>query len=78
MILEYEDKLSFGKHAGTTIIELIFKDPSYLLWMSKNIKQWQLPKQLRLNLEAYEDDLEDDLYPNLSYDLLHPDWGNRD
>ena len=76
MELNYEDKLPFGKHSGTTVIELVFKEPSYLLWMSRNVKQWKLPEQLRLNLEAYEEMYEDDYYP--SYDMLHPDWGDRD
>lgn len=74
MILQYEDKLPFGKYKGVTIVELIFRDSSYLLWFSRTIKQFKLPERLRSVLEAY--DSEYDLWP--TDDMLHSDWGDRD
>ena len=38
-----EEVLWFGKHKGTKIKDLLKEDPSYLIWMNKEIDNIDLP-----------------------------------
>jgi hypothetical protein len=41
------DRLSFGKHRGKTLGEVIKVDPQYLIWANENVSFFQLtPDQL--------------------------------
>jgi hypothetical protein len=44
MKTDIEKVLWFGKHKGTKIKDLLKQDPSYLIWMNKEMDTIDLPK----------------------------------
>lgn len=57
----YTDKISFGKYNGKTYDEISEIDPSYVIWLTENVKSIRLPKSY---VNAIQWDLmeEDEIY----------------
>jgi hypothetical protein len=52
-----EDIINFGKYKGKTFDEISDIEPSYILWLSKNVEGIKLPKKW---LEAIEWDVREE------------------
>ena len=54
MLLDLKDKITFGKHKGSTIKEVIKRDPQYLYWACDNIKWFALTIKVQKALPPKE------------------------
>ena len=61
--------VTFGKHKGKTLMQILDESPSYVVWLAKN-NVVKIPNDLlmRAFYETMSPDFED----------LHSDWGCRD
>lgn len=73
-MITYKYIFTFGKHKGKTVKQVMFEDPSYLLWADDNIEGFELSDYLRDKAERFY--AEDDMEP--SWGDLNGDWGDRD
>ncbi len=74
-MVNYKTVFTFGKHKGKTVKEVLFEDPSYLLWADDNVEGFDLSDYLRDKAEEYH--AEENSYEP-TYEDLNPDWGDRD
>lgn len=74
-MVTYKYIFTFGKHKGKTVKEVMFEDPSYLLWADDNVEGFELSDYLRDKAEQIDNEM-NDYEP--TYEDLNPDWGDRD
>lgn len=74
-MVTYKYIFTFGKHKGKTLKEVMYEDPSYLLWADDNVDGFELSDYLRDKVEEIA--AEDDGWEP-SWGDLNPDWGDRD
>lgn len=74
-MITYKHIMTFGKYKGKTVKEVIFEDPSYLLWADDNVEGFELSDYLRDKAE--EMSAEED-YWEPSWGDLNDNWGDRD
>ena len=55
----FKHVLTFGKHKGQTLSEVCSNDPSYIVWMHKNVKQLSLKNKVVVKALAEIADLSD-------------------
>lgn len=67
--------MAFGKYKGKTVKEVMYEDPSYLLWADDNVEGFELSDYLRDKAEEFY--AEEHLYEP-SWGDLNDDWGVRD
>ncbi len=74
-MVNYKTIMTFGKHKGKTVKEVMETDASYLLWADENVQGFELSNYLRDKAEeySYEDNMDD-----LIFDYMAEDWGDRD
>lgn len=74
-MVTYKHILTFGKHKGKTVKEVLFEDPSWLLWADDKVEGFELSDYLRDEAEDLAAE-EDCWYP--SWGDINDDWGDRD
>ena len=61
--------MTFGKHKGEKLVQILDKNPSYIIWLAEN-EVVKIPSDLLAM--AFNDTMAPD------YEDLHNDWGCRD
>lgn len=77
-MITYKYIFTFGKHKGKTVKEIMFEDPSYLLWADDNVEGFQLSDYLRDKAEQMDNEFRDAEWEENLYELLNDNWGDRD
>ncbi len=85
-MVNYKTIMSFGKHKGKTVKEVMETDPSYLLWADDNVEGFELSDYLRDKAEEMDEKftIENEFFKDLhhyedpGWELFNSDWGDRD
>jgi len=78
-ILKLNHKMTFGKYKGEVLIDVINKDPQYIIWCAGNIEGFYLHPECKEDLErSFEAHAFSDLYPDgPDDDYFDGEWGDH-